>query len=90
MVNETAVLDAVIRRVLFKLGNMDQKELNSFIAYGQNVCDTYKTVILPNAYLNKYLEPLDEMPPEKQQAFLYALVNLHGMCDREIRMQMNQ
>ena len=88
--DEATILDVVVRRVLFRVGNMEREELNSFITYGQNVYDTYKNVILPNSYLNKYLEPQKELPPERQQALLLALTNLHGMYDKEIRIELAQ
>ena len=85
--DETTLLDQDVRLVLYRLGIMEKDELNSFIQFGQNVYDCYKDNILQNAYLNKYLEPLEEMPPEKRQAFLYAVIVLHGMCDAENRLK---
>lgn len=81
--DETALLDKTIRMVLFRLGSMGQKELASFMAYGQNVYDVYKDIVLQNAYLNKYLEHFKDMPPEKQNALLLSVCVLHGMCTKE-------
>ena len=81
------LLGETFKKVLFDVVNMELEELNSFIEYGHNIYSTYRDVVLPDAYLNKHLEPFAQMPPEKQQALLYALITLHGMCETEIRLQ---
>ena len=86
--NEMELLDRTIRKVLYWLGTMTRAETESFIEFGRKASGTYKDNILKNAFINKYLEPFEEMDAEKQQAFMYALMFLHGRCRFEVEMEM--